>query len=172
MKKIIVILGCCLIFMSSCRKSGVNLFVGDYSYKTSGEVTLRAEAVINENEIPIPAMMNASISNDIGQLSINVSDKGNNEVLVVINHMNGEVITTTGTCDGNTIVLDEFQRNTLPISINTFMSPSSTYITVSGTGRMYDDLILFDVKISGETTIGSVTYNLRDNNVITVAYRN
>lgn len=172
MKKIIFVLGCCLIVMSSCRKSGVNLFVGDYSYKTSGEVTLTAEAVINNNQITVPAAMNASITNDIGQLNISVYDKDFDEVLVVINHMNGEVVTTTGTCDGNTIVLDAFQRNTLPISINTLLSPNSTYITVSGTGRMYDDMIVFDIAIKGKTTIGSVTYNIKNNNVKTVAYRN
>lgn len=173
MKKILPILICFLVAMTSCHKSGVNLFSGDYSFKTSGEISIKAQAVIDSINIDIPAEFNANLSNEIGQLNISVSDKESNEVVVVINYLNGDVVVTTGTCDGNHIELDAFRRNTLPASINTSLTISSTYITVGGSGQMYDDnMIVFDMKYKGTVKIGSVTYNLTDKNIKMVAYRN
>ena len=172
MKKTIFIL-LSLLALTSCHKSGINLFSGDYSFKTSGEVSITAQAVIDSSNILIPAVLNASLSNDIGQMNICVSDRKHDEVIVVINYLNGDVITTTGTCDGKTIELDEFQRNTLPLSLNVMLSPNSTYVTVSGSGQMYDDnMIVFDMYLNGRATIGSVKYKLKDNNIKMVAYRN
>lgn len=172
MKRFIPILFCCLVALSSCKKSGVKLFVGDYSFKTSGEVTVTAQAVVNGSNIPIPAEMNVDLGTDIGQLNISVSDKENQEVIVVINYVNGDVVTTRGICDGTTIRLEEFQRNTLPISVNTLFSPSDTYITMGGKGEMYDNMIVFDMTIQGRATVGSFTYKIKDNNVQMFAYRN
>lgn len=173
MKRIIPIFICCLIALSSCHKSGVNLFAGDYSFKTSGELSITAQAVIDSSNIVIPAILNANLSNDIGQLNICVSDKKNDEVIVVINYLNGDVVVTNGICDGNNIVLDDYQHNTLPVSINIPLTPSSTYITVSASGQMYDDnMIVFDMDYNGSVTIGSVTYRIKDKDIKMVAYRN
>ena len=171
MKKISLII-ICLVALASCKKSGVDLFVGDYSFKTSGEISIMAQAVIDSSNIIIPAEMNVSLSNDIGQLNISASDQKNDEVIVVLNYLNGDVVVTKGTCDGKTIELHEFQRNTLPISINTFLTSSSTYITVGATGQMYDDMIIFDMTYQGRATIGSVTYKIQDKDIKMVAYRN
>jgi len=175
MKK--VLFACLLAVVSaalcSCHKSGVNLFAGDYSFKTSGEISITAQAVIDGSNITIPAEVNANLSNDIGQLNISVADKKNDKVIVVINYLNGDVVTTTGTCNGKTIELDEFRRNTLPVSVNSLFSANSTYITICGTGQMYgDDMVIFDMKYHGTAKIGSVTYKITDKNIQMVAYRN
>lgn len=171
MKKTIFIL-LSLLALTSCHKSGIKLFSGDYSFKTSGEVYIMAEADVQGNEIIIPAAVIVSLANEMGQLNISVSDKDNDEVIVVINHLNGDVITTTGTCDGNTIELDEFQRYTLPVSVSTWTGMSST-ITVGGTGHIYEDnMIVFDMKYSGKGTLEDVTYVIKDKDVRMVAYRN
>ena len=60
MKKILPILICFLVAMTSCHKSGVNLFSGDYSFKTSGEISIKAQAVIDSINIDIPAEFNAN----------------------------------------------------------------------------------------------------------------
>lgn len=172
MKKTIFALVCILLALSSCQKKGVNLFVGDYSFKTSGEVSISAETEVEENDLPIPASLNIDLSNEIGQLNISAADKSNNQVIVVINYTNGDVITTTGTCNGKTITLDEFKRNILPVSISTLLTNSND-IKVGGTGTMYDeDMIVFDMDYSGKVAIGSVTFKINDRDVRMVAYRN
>ncbi len=158
--------------LNSCRKGGVSLFAGDYSFKTSGEISIRAEAEIQGNDIVIPAALNVSIADEIGQLHISASDKGNGEVIVVINYLNGDVVTTTGTCKGNTIELDEFYRNSLPISISTWAGTTSA-ITVGGTGQIYDnDMIVFNMTYNGKGILDKVTYIIKDKDIKMVAYRN
>lgn len=160
-----------LLALTSCHKS-VKLFTGDYSFKISGEVYIAAKADVQGDDIIIPAALVVSLSNEIGQLNISPSDMDHDEVIVVINYLNGDVVTTTGTCDGNTIELDEFQRYILPISVSTWSGMSST-ITVGGIGHIYeDDMIVFDMSYSGKGTLNNVTYIIRDKEVHMVAYRN
>ena len=171
MKKTILFLSC-LLALTSCHKSGVNLFVGDYSFKTSGEVSIMAEADIDDNNVNIPAALNVSLSTDIGQLNISPYDKKNDKVIVIINYLNGDVITTTGTCDGKTIELDEYRRSTLPVSLSTLFSNNHD-IRVSGIGHIYDDdMIVFDMTYNGKATIGTVTFKIKDKDIQMVAYRN
>ena len=175
MKKALLLLMATLtvLGLNSCRKGGVSLFAGDYSFKTSGEVSITATANINDDNLIIPAVLNASLSNDIGQLNISASDNSNDEVIVIINYLNGDVITTTGTCDGKTIILNDFQRNTLPVSVNIPFSSGSTYITVSAIGQMYDnDMIVFDMSYRGQATVWPLTYSISDKDIQMVAYRN
>lgn len=161
-----------LLALTSCHKSGIKLFSGDYSFKTSGEVYIVAEAEIQGDDIILPGALVVSLINEMGQLNISVSDKDNDEVIVVINYLNSDVVTTTGTCDGNTIELDEFQRYILPVSISTWSGMSST-ITVRGTGHIYeDDMIVFDMSYNGKGILGDVTYVIKDKDVQMVAYRN
>ena len=174
MKKIIYILILAITATSfiSCKKSGVDLFVGNYSFKTTGEVSITAQAVTDSSSTVIPAVLNADLSNDVGQLDICVSDKESNEVIAIFNYMDGDLVTTYGTCHDDIIELDPFQRNTLPLSINPMLSTSSTYVTIKGTGQLYDDIIVFDMSITGRITINTVTFKIKDKNVQMVAYRN
>lgn len=162
----------CLIALSSCHKSGVNLFEGDYSFKSTGEISIMANAVIDSSNVTIPALLNVDLSNDIGQLNICASDKKNNQVIAVFNYLNGDVVVTTGTCDGNTIELDEFRHDFLPVSVTALFS-NNFYINVSGTGQMYDEnMIIFEMEYNGKAQIGSVTYKIKDKDIKIVAYRN
>lgn len=163
---------CCLFAFTSCKKSGANLFAGDYSFKTSGEVSITAKAETNDNNLPIPASLDVNLSNNIGQMNICISDKQNDKVIVVINYINGDVITTTGTCDGRTIYIDEYQHDILPVSIST-MFTSYSVIKASAVGQIYDEnLIIFDMAYEGIGTVGSITYKIKDKDIKIVAYRN
>ncbi len=146
--------------------------MGDYSFKTSGEISIKAEAVIDSSNVNIPASLNVNLSSDIGQLNICSSDEKNDQVVVVFNYLNGDVVVTNGTCDGNTIEIEEFRHDFLPVSVTTLFS-NNYYINVSGTGQMYDDnMIIFEMKYNGKAKIGSVTYKIKDKDVKIVAYRN
>ena len=70
MKRIIPILFCCLMALTSCQKKNAPLFRGDYSFKTSGSVTL--DEINAEDE---PASFTVSLPNEIGQLEISALDK-------------------------------------------------------------------------------------------------
>ena len=173
MKKTLLLTACCcLLILCSCKKGGVNLFVGDYSFKTSGEVAITATTEIDDNNVAIPAALDVSLPTKIGQLSISASDKKNDEVMVVINYLDGDVIVTTGFCDGNTIELDSFDRDILPISVSSLFTNDYS-IKVGGKGQMYDEnMIVFDITCKGKGEIGSVKYKIKEKDIKMVAYRN
>ena len=167
---IIIMIG--IAAFTSCHKSGVNLFVGDYSFKTSGDITLMAEAQTDSSHIIIPTLLDVSLEQEIGQLNITHDGDSKDRVTVMINYMNGDVVVTKGTCDGTRIQLDEFRRKMLPISTTSFFT-DNFYVKLSGTGQMYDDdIIVFDMSYIGKATISSVTFNIKDKDVKMVAYRN
>ena len=174
MKKILFVILLAISFtgLTSCKKSGVNLFAGSYSFKSSGEISITAITAIDSVNYPIPASLNINLTNDIGQLDISVSDKKNDQVIVIINYLNGDVVTTTGTCEGLEIDLDEFNRSILPVTLTT-LTFNDLDIKVSGTGKIYDeDKIVFDMSYRGKIKIGSVTYKIQDQDIKMVAYRN
>ena len=93
-------------------------------------------------------------------------------MVVVINYMNGEVIVTQGKCEGQKIVLEEFQRNALKVSIYSYVS-ANCIVNVNATGQIYDDsTIVFDMVYDGTATIANLNYQIRGNNVQMVATRN
>ncbi len=169
MKRLFLVLIATLA-LTSCHKSGVSLFEGDYSFKTSGEISINVEGQIDTLDVNIPASLDVSLANDVGQLNICASGKENGQVIVVMNYLNGDVVVTSGTCNGNTLELSTFQRNVLPVSVSSLLSNFS--ILVSGTGRMYDDMIVFDMSYKGKASIGTVSYKIKEKDVKMVAYRN
>lgn len=170
MKKHILILIGCLVALSSCQKSGIDAFRGDYTFKSSGEVFLQREPSGESNIIP--ATFNYTLPNEIGQLEIRTLDSKENTVVVVMNYMNGEVIVTQGTCEGQKIVLEEFQRNALKISIYSYVS-ANCIVNINATGQIYDDsTIVLDMVYDGTATIANLNYHIRGNNVQMVATRN
>ena len=94
MKKISILLSVfCLIVLASCQKKNAPLFRGDYSFKTSGSVTL--DEINTEDE---PSTYTVSLPNEIGQLEISDLGNGRDSVLVVMNTMGGEVVVTHAFC--------------------------------------------------------------------------
>ena len=171
MKKGIFCILCCLVAMVSCQKSGINAFKGDYSFKSSGEISVQRTTTIIDTTF-IPAKFNFTLPNEIGQLEIRTLDRKEKSVVVVMNYMNDEVIVVNGTCDGQTITLDEYQRNALIISIDSYLS-SSCVINVNAEGRIYDDnTIVFNMVYSGIASIANIVYNIQGDNIHMVATRN
>ena len=170
MKRLLLLISCALIVLSSCRKEA-DRFVGDYSFKTSGEISITANVQDEGATLPIPASLDVDLSTEMGQLNICISDKKNDEVVVVINHLNGDVVVTNGTCNDKTIELEEFRRDILPLSVSSMFTEGYD-IMVGGTGKIYDDMIIFDITCSGHATLESTTFKIKEKDIKMVAYRN
>ena len=157
--------------MASCQKSGINAFKGDYSFKSSGEVSVQRTTPIISPSI-IPATFNFTLPNEIGQLEIRTLDRKEKSVVVVMNYMNNEVIVVHGTCEGQTITLDEYQRNALSISVDSYLS-SDCIINVNAEGHIYDDnTIVFDMVYDGTATIANIDFKIQGEDIHLVATRN
>ena len=166
MKKISILLSvCCLIALASCQKKNAPLFRGDYSFKTSGSVTLN-EIVTDE-----PASYTVGLPNEIGQLEISELGNGKDSVLVVMNTMGGEVVVTHAFCKDNEIFLKDFTKNTLLFTGDSLTLKND--LRVHATGQMYEDnTLILNMIYEGEAETNERTFEIYGDNIRMAAIRN
>lgn len=171
MKKTILLTACCcLLALASCQKSGINLFRGSYSFKTSGEVSIQRQASLFDT-IP-PAAYTIALSNEIGQMEISTLDPQTDSVVVVLNYFEGDVVVTSGHCQENQIVLKDFNHITILPSIDGNINVSST-LRVHALGRIYDEnTLILDMSYRGRVTVESLRYDISGDHITLVANRN
>jgi len=166
MKRILLIFICGLFALASCQKSGMHLFRGDYSFKTSGSVTL--DEIDPEDE---PASYTVSLPNEIGQLEISALGNDRDSLLVVMNTMGGEVIVTHALCDGNEIFLKDFTKNTLLFTGDSITLRNE--VRVQASGQMYEDnTIILNMVYDGEAETAERLFSIHGDNIRMVAIRN
>ena len=166
MKRIIPILFCCLMALAACQKKNAPLFRGDYSFKTSGSVTL--------NEIDAeddPASFTVSLPNEIGQLEISALDNGKDSVLVVMNTMGGEVVVTHAFCKDNEIFLRDFKKNTLLFTGDSITLKNE--LRVKASGQMYEDnTLILNMTYEGEAETNERNFKIYGDDIRMAAIRN
>ena len=167
MKKISILLSVfCLIVLASCQKKNAPLFRGDYSFKTSGSVTL--DEINAEDE---PASFTVSLPNEIGQLEISALDNGKDSVLVVMNTMGGEVVVTHALCQDNKIFLRDFKKNTLLFTGDSLTLKNE--LRVQASGQMYEDnTLIINMIYEGEAETNERSFKIYGDDIRMAAIRN
>ena len=166
MKKSLLIMLCGLLFFASCQKKNAPLFRGDYSFKTSGSVTL--DEINAEDE---PASYTVSLPNEIGQLEISDLGNGRDSVLVVMNTMGGEVVVTHAFCRDNEIFLKDFTKNTLLFTGDSLTLKNE--LRVHATGQMYENnTLIINMIYEGEAETNERTFEIYGDNIRMAATRN
>ena len=166
MKRIIPILFCALMALASCQKKNAPLFRGDYSFKTSGSVTLNE--ISTEDE---PASFTVNLPNEIGQLEIKDLDNGKDSVLVVMNTMGGEVVVTHALCQDNKIFLRDFKKNTLLFTGDSITLKNE--LRVKASGQMYEDnTLILNMIYEGEAETNERSFKIYGDDIRMAAIRN
>ena len=166
MKRIIFILFFALMALASCQKKNAPLFRGDYSFKTSGSVTL--EEINTEDE---PASFTVSLPNEIGQLEISDLGNGKDSVLVVMNTMGGEVVVTRALCKDNEIFLRDFKKNTLLFNGDSLTLKNE--VCVHATGQMYEaNTLILNMTYDGEAETNERSFKVFGDDIRMAAMRN
>ena len=169
MKKTILILIFGLLALASCQKTGTNLFRGDYSFKTSGSVSM--DEIVQEDDTIEPASYTVSLPNEIGQLEISNLGNGKDSLLVVMNTMGGEVVVTHAFCSGDEIFLKDFKKNTLLFTGDSLTLRNEMRVRASG--RMYDgNTLVLNMTYDGEAETNEHTYTIKGDDIRMVAQRN
>ena len=165
MKKALLVL-CCLMALASCQKKNAPLFRGDYSFKTSGSVTL--DEIDTEDE---PASYTVSLPNEIGQLEIKDLDNGKDSVLVVMNTMGGEVVVTHAFCKDNEIFLRDFKKNTLLFTGDSLTLKND--LRVKASGQMYENnTLILNMTYEGEAETNERNFKVYGDDIRMAATRN
>ena len=166
MKKSLLIMLCGLFFFASCQKKNAPLFRGDYSFKTSGSVTL--DEIDAEDE---PASYTVSLPNEIGQLEISDLGNGKDSVLVVMNIMGGEVVVTHALCKDNEIFLCDFKKNTLLFTGDSLTLKNDLHVKASG--QMYEDnTLILNMVYEGEAETNERSFKVYGDDIRMAAIRN
>ena len=167
MKKIIPIVICAFMALASCQKKNAPLFRGDYSFKTSGSVTL--EEIVPQGETG--ETFTIGLPNEIGQLEISTLDNGKDSVLVVMNTMGGEVVVTHAFCKDNEIFLRDFKKNTLLLTGDSLTLKND--LRVKATGRMYENnTLILNMTYDGEAATNNSDFKIHGDDIRMAAIRN
>ncbi len=170
MKKISILFTiCCIIALASCQKKNAPLFRGDYSFKTSGSVTL--EEIMFEDDTIETASYTVSLPNEIGQLEISALGDDKDSVVVVMNTMGGEVVVTHALCEDNKIFLRDFTKNTLLFTGDSITLKNE--VRVQASGQMYEDnTLIINMIYDGEAETSERTFTIHGDNIRMAAIRN
>ena len=167
MKRIFPIVICAFMALASCQKKNAPLFRGDYSFKTSGSVTL--EEIVPQGETG--ETFTVGLPNEIGQLEISTLDNGKDSVLVVMNTMGGEVVVTHAFCKDNEIFLRDFKKNTLLFTGDSLTLKND--LRVKATGRMYEDnTLILNMIYDGEAERNERSFKVFGDDIRMAAIRN
>ena len=170
MKKQFVLLALLsLLGFSACQKKNAPLFRGDYSFKTSGTVTLKE--IMPPGSTEPGDELTVSLLNEIGQLEISALDGGKDSVIVVMNTMGGEVVVTRALCSGNEIFLRDFKKNTLLFAGDSITLRNE--LNVSASGRMYEDnTLIINMIYNGEAESNERSFRIHGEDIRLAAIRN
>ena len=147
-----------LMSLISCEKEGVKLFDGNYSFKTSGILTVERTAKVSESDasagiLDIPdgnRTFRLALTSESGQM--NVIKTEDNSVIVTMNVVGGDAFVFSGKAEGKVLTLDPAVRF---LSFRDGANTVSLEITVSGTAEKHDDVAIFTLEYTGggETTL-------------------
>lgn len=143
-RTIILILGAFVLFVSCQRE--VKPFLGDYSYKLSGEV-----AITDTN-----GNVSYHLIHRNGQMNILEDKTSSSAVLITMNEMNGACYTISATVKNDSLILEphEFNSNLLTqegTSILDSDNPASLVyrITAKGGGILNGSMLMLDESWNG-----------------------
>lgn len=130
-----------VVLAVSCTKEGAPRFKGNYTFKTSGTITVRPSGDEAAETVRI------SLSDESGQMDIVTADKSSGNMVVAMNIVGGSVMTFDAVADGKTLTVTPFSRQlTVPADaeggIVEISRPKAT-VTVTGYAERYTDALLF-----------------------------
>ena len=147
----------------------MQLFRGDYSFKTSGSVIV--EEVLPDGDNSEPLSFTVNLPNEIGQLEISALGNERDSLLVVMNTMGEEVIVTHAFCDGNEIFLQDFTKNSLQFTIDSILMKYE--LNVQAKGQMYEDnTLIINMIYDGKAESNNKTFSIHGDNIRMAATRN
>ncbi len=154
-----------LLSLTSCEKEGTRRFEGNYSFKTSGTLTIDRKVTSSDVTLPTTdGTFKSTLTSESGQM--NIVTTGENTMVVTFNIIGGDVLVFDATVDGKKITLSPISR------IITIKDDGLTFTidaTLEGTGERYDDVVVFTLNYTGSTSYLVYDYTITESSVKCVA---
>lgn len=183
-----------LMSLTSCEKEGVKLFDGNYSFKTSGTVTMERRLKdsgagdvatqateddgadlpgislpdINLPDITFPnegdGTVDVQLSAESGQM--NIIRTGDDSVWVTMNIVGGDALTFNAKAEGKTLTLEPATRM---MNFRDGTRTVSIKVTVSGTAEKHENVAVFRLNYAGKGETTLYNYEIKESDVRCVA---
>lgn len=164
MKRILKIVAMAVVAaaaLCSCAKEGPGRFKGNYSFKTSGTVSVREKG--NEEA----EAFTLKLPDEQGQMDI-LEAEGNG-MLVTMNILSGGVVVFNAEAEGKTITLLPEER---VLSVKPGVVQVNMTVTVEGSAHRYGDSVIFDLAYTGKYEELGIEYEITGSDVKCVAKLN
>lgn len=141
-----------LTVMTGCQKSALDTMTGSYTYKTSGMVGLVPTQLIGTG-LPMDTTW-VALTPEQGQINIVTKDSEKSEIIVTWNDLLGNACSTGAILKDNTFTLvPNTKTATLTDGTDTL---GGGFVTFSGTGTLYDNMLIITLAYKGNFTISSI----------------
>lgn len=173
MKKSIILLMFAALAFASCQKSAVENLSGSYSFKTGGLLQLKTTVKSFEGGklVDKDTVIVRSLVPESGQMRI-LPDSGD-KAKVTMNITAGGPVVYDASVQDNSVSLSTVSRK-LPVyreeSLLDFIE--EVLVSCSGTGTLYGNTIVFDIKCEGDFKLGDWPCTILSSDVKCVATRN
>lgn len=162
-----IILAGFITCLLSCTKEGADRFEGNYSFKTSGTLSI-VEKSLEEGSETETDTLKIPIPNKRGQMDI--IRKEGNQMIVTMNILGGEVITFEATAQKKILTLKEVdQLIDIPVRDTSTIEMD---VQIGGFGERFGDVIIFRMEYKGSHKTEKKEYEILDSAVDCVAKLN
>lgn len=167
------------VLFAACTKDSSKSLIGSYTYKTSGTVTLQTN-LDNLDEDVRAALEKLGFKNspttvelypEQGQMHIQDSKAGDGKVVITFNDLLGNADVADGTVNEDRVTITGTPVKSVHLTDGTLKIGSGN-VTFSGSGRKYDDVLIFDLVYEGSFTVSGVRMDILSSNVRCVAQKN
>ena len=156
-----------LLLMASCNPAGPSAFSGYYSFKTGG--FLQIAGTVTDLSGKRDTTFVRHLVAESGQMLF--GDGGVRHEIVTMNITGGDPVVFPAAVSDGTIVLEPVLRSVL---VRPALGDDAIRhdFTVSGTGRKYDNMILFDLLYEGDFRDGWLEGTVEESGVKCIATEN
>lgn len=157
-----------LLALGACSKTGPKLYSGYYSFKTGGtvEITGKAQTLLGEKDTTIIR----HLVPESGQMHI--LETGENQMKVTLNITGGDPLVVEASVKNDVLVLSP-TRQRVTVSAEKTLSPNENYYwELSGSGKRYENLVLFDLNYAGKYCNDGITGDITKCAIICIATQN
>ncbi len=153
--------------VQSCTKTGNKLFEGYYSYKLSGTLEVERSPLTSPDQPQDTVTI--TLPNESGQMYILNMDNGSGNMLVTMNALAGSVNKMEARPDNNSLIIESAERHQNILHDGTSLGFK---FEVSGSGKKYDDVVIFDLNYGGQTEGTLYLYRILGSSIECVAREN
>ena len=154
--------------LSGCKAEGTAAFKGDYSFKTGGYITVSGTYTDWRGSRDTTFIRN--LVPESGQMHL-LQDTEEQKMVVTMNITGGDPVVFSASLDGEQLVLTPLLRSVLVFP--KFGDDALRYnLTVGGTGRKYDQTIVFEMNYSGDFSMDGLKGTVTSSKVHCIATKN